>query len=130
MLLLPDVWGRDPEPKMKPLSTLEEAARRVVAEEQNRLATGINWLLSRRNATVERLAEALGMGSHDQLWRKLAGRVPATRADLVVWAWLIGGDPKNKELPTIESVLGNSGRHVRDELVSELGKWKPSRSKR
>jgi len=86
----PGAWDTD-NAAWKTPHTDDEAALLAVAMLQHRLSRRVWSKMALSNLRVADLAETIGHGE-DQLWRKLAGKVPAGTHDLCLWAFLTGDD--------------------------------------
>jgi hypothetical protein len=84
------LWDTDKAEWKTPRSP-DEAALIAASQLQQRLASRIRRALRRDGIRVADLADHLGQG-RDQLWRKLAGRAPASLVDLCIWAAVAGDD--------------------------------------
>jgi len=97
-------WNSD-RPRWREATTFDEALRIAASQQQHRLSRAVRRRLFEDGLTIEQLAEAMGHG-YDQLWRKLAGTVPASPVDLNAWAAMSGNagvaiapDVTNVEVP-------------------------------
>lgn len=81
-------WDTD-RPKWRTPTSVDEATRVAAAQLQHALARAVWKKLRNDGLSVADLAAVNGK-SEDQMWRKLSGTVPASPADLALWAWLTG----------------------------------------
>ena len=90
LLRQPGAWDID-DPLWKTPHTDDQAALLAASKLQQRLSRRIWRKLEEDHLRVADLANSIGHGE-DQLWRKLAGKVPAGITDLCLWAWLTGDE--------------------------------------
>lgn len=87
--LLQDRGAWDVEnPAWKSTDSFDEAALIAASRLQQRLSLKVWRRLRASGLRVQDLAASLG-DSEDQLWRKLAGKAPASIVDLARWAALV-----------------------------------------
>jgi hypothetical protein len=102
LLVRPGVWGRDPDPRLRRATSLDQAGQVAWAYRQNLLVCALEELREFHGNSIADLSVVLG-GSYSQTWRKLSGSVPAPYADMVRWEWLIrSGRPSGVDLVSSE----------------------------
>lgn len=82
-------FGQDPDALWRLATDIDEAIMLCRAREQHEYACVILTSLRPGDYSIADLADQLGQ-DRKWLWRKLAGKVPATENDLIRWAWLTG----------------------------------------
>lgn len=102
-------------PRWARASSLEEAAKVVLAAEEHRIAWLIRRRLGRSGASIAQLAYAAGVGER-QLKAKLAGRTRMQLAELIVWKWRLD-DRTRLDVPDLAELLSDRAARGRP------GRW-------
>jgi hypothetical protein len=97
----PTDWTGTSNPTWVKASSLEEAAKVVLAAEQHRAARLIRPRLTRGGNSIAELAYATGVGER-QLKAKLAGRTRMQLEELLTWKWRLD-DHRSVACPTSPS---------------------------